>query len=81
MEADFTSKGLEEAAEILRLDDDQKMIAEELLKGYLVEWEELRGRMNQVMEGCGRSSARPRIRRCGRTSRRSWASSMTRRRR
>lgn len=51
MEADFTSKGLEEAAEILRLDDDQKMIAEELLKGYLVEWEELRGRMNQVMEG------------------------------
>lgn len=51
MEADFSSKDLELAAETLALNADQKLIAEELLKGYLVEWEELRGRMTQVMEG------------------------------
>lgn len=51
MDADFSTKDLEQAAETLQLDDDQKMIAEELLKGYLVQWEELRGRMNQVFEG------------------------------
>lgn len=51
MDADMTSADLERSAELLQLDEDQKMIAEELLKAYLVQWEELRGRMNQAMEG------------------------------